>query len=176
MKIVLVEYDPEWSSIYEKEKQLLQSILDGMELRIEHIGSTSVKGLGAKPIIDVMPGLRDFERDKDELVKRMKDAGYNYVDKFEDVMPYRRYFNKPGEGKITSYHIHCVGIGGYFWTRHLAFRNYLREFDDVRDEYFRVKKELSLREWGDSNDYALAKTDFIVPTQEKAMEYYGNDK
>jgi len=173
-KIVIVDFNPEWVDIYEKEREGLSNILEGIDIRIEHIGSTSVNGLGAKPIIDVLLGLEDFEKDKDELIKRMTDSGYNYIDKFEHVMPYRRYFNKTSEGVVTSYHIHSVQIGEWFWNRHIAFRDYLRAHDDVRDEYCRVKKELAKRDWDDRNDYAWAKTDFIVPVQEKAMkEYFG---
>ena len=74
-KIVIVDFNPEWVDIYEKEREGLSNILEGIDIRIEHIGSTSVNGLGAKPIIDVLLGLEDFEKDKDELIKRMTDSG-----------------------------------------------------------------------------------------------------
>lgn len=173
-KIVIIDYDPEWPGYYEREKERLDSILKGMSYKIEHIGSTSVEGLGAKPIIDVLLGLGNFEQDKEELIERMTAAGYHYRNDFEDVMPYRRYFNKPSEGKVTSYHIHSVQTGEWFWNRHIAFRNYLRAHSNVRDEYCALKKELAKKDWGgDMGDYAYAKTDFIVPVQEKAMKEYG---
>lgn len=174
-KIVIVDYDPEWPEIYEIERKNLSQILGSIPHRVEHIGSTSVEGLGAKPVIDVLLGLGNFEQDKEELIKRMTASGYNYIDDFEHTMPYRRYFNKPGDGKITSYHIHSVQTGEWFWNRHIAFRDYLREHSEVRDEYCALKKELAKKDWDEKNDYAWAKTDFIVPVQEKAMKEYFED-
>ena len=173
--IKIVDYSSEWPQIYENEREFIGGILSGLDYRIEHIGSTSVEGLGAKPIIDILLGLEDFDRDSKKLVELMTGAGYNYVDSFEHIMPYRRYFNKKSDGVVTGYHVHSVQTGGWFWNRHIAFRNYLRENDDVRDEYYRVKKELSKKVWDDKNDYAWAKTDFIVPVQEKAMKIYFPD-
>lgn len=174
-KIIIVDYDLEWPAYYAAERENLSGILGGMDVRIEHIGSTSVEGLCAKPVIDVLLGLENFEQDKNELIKKMTRAGYNYIDEFEHTMPYRRYFNKASEGKITSYHIHCVQTDEWFWNRHIAFRNYLREHDAVRAEYCAVKRELAKKEWDEKNDYAWAKTDFIVPVQEKAMREYFPD-
>ena len=173
--ITIVDYNPEWPEIYEKEKGLIDGIIADIDHQIEHIGSTSVKGLGAKAVIDVMIGLENFDRDNQKLVELMTGAGYNYIDTFEHTMPYRRYFNKPGEGVITKYHVHSVQTGGWFWNRHIAFRNCLRDHDDVRDEYCRVKKELAKKVWDEKNDYAWAKTDFIVPVQEKALKIYFPD-
>ena len=173
--ITIVDYDPQWPEIYERERDFIEGIISGLDYRIEHIGSTSVKGLGAKPVIDILLELEDFDKDSEKMVELMAEAGYNYIDTFEYTMPYRRYFNKKCDGVITGYHIHSVQTGGWFWNRHIAFRDYLREHDDVRDEYCRVKKELSKKVWDDKNDYAWAKTEFIVPVQEKAMKVYFPD-
>ena len=170
--ITIADYNPEWPGIYEKERVFISGILFDLDYRIEHIGSTSIEGLCAKPVIDILLGLEDFDRDNEQLLKLMTGAGYNYINTFEHIMPYRRYFNKKGEGVITGYHVHSVQTGAWFWNRHVAFRNYLRENDDVRDEYCRVKKELAKKVWDEKNDYAWAKTDFIVSVQEKAMKIY----
>jgi GrpB-like predicted nucleotidyltransferase (UPF0157 family) len=84
-------------------------------------------------------------------------------------MPYRRYFNKNKE-----YHVHTVAVGSEFWKRHLAFRDYLRTFDEARDAYEKLKKELAAKEWDDGNDYAYAKTEFVRGIEKKALEYFKN--
>lgn len=173
--ITIADYDPQWPEIFEKEREFIDEVLSDLDYRIEHIGSTSIEGLGAKPVIDILLGLENFESDNEKLVELMTGAGYNYIDTFENIMPYRRYFNKKSEGEVTGYHVHSVQTGGWFWNRHIAFRNYLRENEAVRDEYYKVKIELSKKVWDEKNDYAWAKTDFIVPVQEKAMKIYFPD-
>jgi GNAT superfamily N-acetyltransferase len=96
----------------------------------------------------------------------MTGIGYEYRNNFEHVMPYRRFFTKAG-----YFHVHSVAVTSEFWKRHIAFRDYLRTHDDVRDEYFFIKKELSLKEWNETNDYAIAKTNFIQRTEEKAKQF-----
>lgn len=97
----------------------------------------------------------------------MLELGYEYRNNFEHVMPYRRYFTKPG-----SYHIHTIEVTSNFWKRHLLFRDYLREHDDIRDAYCNIKKELAKHVWNDINDYTLAKTEFIEKAQKDAFNEF----
>ena len=136
---------------------------------IEHIGSTSVPGLGAKPIIDILLGVKVLS-DADEIIPSMESIGYTYRANYENVMPYRRYFSKP-----DKYHVHTVETGSPFWKRHMNFRNYLRLHNEERDDYYRLKVELSKKEWNDRNDYAYAKTDFIRNIEFKAAKYFNNE-
>lgn len=159
MKIVLFEYSEEWIRLFEKEKHLLQKALGIKTCIIEHIGSTSVKGLAAKPIIDIMIGLFDFS-EADSLIVEIKALGYEYIPEYEDVMPYRRFFKKIIDGKVT-HHLHMVSEGSEFWRRHLLFRDYLRKNSDIADQYASLKKDLAKREWNDTNEYAEAKSEFI---------------
>ncbi|MDP4173425.1 MAG: GrpB family protein [Bacteroidota bacterium] len=159
MKIVLYEYSEEWISLFKKEKHLLQEALGSKTSIIEHIGSTSVKGLAAKPIIDIMIGLFDFS-EADSLIVEIKALGYEYIPEYEDVMPYRRFFKKIMDGKVT-HHIHMVSEGSEFWRRHLLFRDYLRMNSDIANQYAALKKDLAKREWNDTNEYAEAKSEFI---------------
>jgi GrpB-like predicted nucleotidyltransferase (UPF0157 family) len=126
---------------------------------IEHIGSTAVEGLSAKPVIDTIIGLPDFKTAGD-YIKSIKDLGYEYISRFEDVMPYRRFFTKESSG-IRTHHIHMVEAGSEFWFRHLAFRDYMRANINIRNEYQTLKKKLSEKEWKDENEYNAAKSDFI---------------
>ena len=166
MKITLVEYNSDWPKVFEQEYGLLFQTLSDSVTQIEHIGSTSVPGLLSKPIIDIMIGLADFSI-ADNLVPKIVSLGYIYFSEFEDVMPNRRFFKKLVDGTAT-HHIHMTEIDSKFWQRHLLFRNYLRSNPNAANEYAMLKKELSKQDWGDSNDFAEAKTEFIKNIEEQA--------
>ena len=166
MKVTVAEYRPEWQKIFEDEKRILQTSLGDVPAQIEHIGSTAVVGLAAKPIIDLMVGLEDFSI-ADNVVPKIEALGYEYVQKYEAVMPFRRFFKKE-RGGIRTHNIHMVGIGGEFWERHILFRDYLRQNPGVAGQYASLKKELAGREWEDVNEYADAKTEFIKEIEDKA--------
>jgi GrpB-like predicted nucleotidyltransferase (UPF0157 family) len=168
MKVTIVEYSPTWPEQFDQEKHLLQKILENTGAVIEHIGSTSVVGLAAKPIIDIMIGLPDFAL-ADSLVSKFTALQYNYISKYEDVMPDRRFFTKK-QRDTTTHHIHMVGRGSEFWERHLLFRNFLRENPDLARRYAALKKELAQREWQDGNEYAGAKTEFIRNIEAQARQ------
>src|SRR5262245_7529580 len=123
-----------------RERARLREILDGTKMRIEHFGSTSVVGLAAKPIIDMMIGLDDFSL-ADQLVPKIVGLGYEYIKKYEEIMPFRRFFTK-NVGDIRTHHIHMVAIGSEFWERHLLFRDYLRASSETLSRYAAFKKEL----------------------------------
>jgi GrpB-like predicted nucleotidyltransferase (UPF0157 family) len=118
MKIELSEYNPNWHTIFLKEKSLLESVLPPTA-HIEHIGSTSIKGLCAKPIIDILCGLDNFIL-ADELIDKIVSLNYEYVEEYTALIPERRYFKKSG------FHIHMVQNDGQFWKRHLFFRDFLK--------------------------------------------------
>lgn len=166
MKVTIVEYSPAWPELFEREKRLLGSVVGQDVGVIEHVGSTSVVGLAAKPIIDIMVGLYDFSL-ADALVPGVVGLGYKYVPEYEDVMPFRRYF-KRGTGGGATHHVHMVAKGGEFWERHLLFRDYLRAHPEVAAEYAALKKGLAAREWNDRSEYTDAKTAFIKDVEEKA--------
>ena len=165
MRIVIEKYNPEWKTKFEKESKLLTGVISESGIQIEHIGSTSVIGLGAKPIIDIMIGLKDFKT-ADNHIEAIVNLGYNYVKKYESIMPFRRFFTKGTVGNRT-HHLHMVEINSEFWVRLLRFRNHLRENKEHRDKYLELKINLAKREWEDSNDFAEAKTEFIRRIEEK---------
>ncbi len=159
MKVHIEKYNPNWAAQFLKEYNLLVDLINESDVAIEHIGSTSVEGLGAKPVIDIMIGLKDFST-ADYHIINIKKLGYNYISKYENVMPYRRFFIKEINGKRT-HHIHMVEIDTNHWKRHIGFRDYLRNDKVVRDNYFELKMNLSKKEWSDRDEYTKAKTDFI---------------
>ena len=166
MRVTIVEYRPEWREMFEAEKSILQAALGEVPAKIEHVGSTAVTGLAAKPIIDITIGLEDFSI-ADHVVPKIEALAYEYIKKYEDVMPFRRFFTKELKG-IRTHQIHMVEIGSEFWERHILFRDYLRENPVVASEYAALKKELAEREWTDVNEYADAKTEFIRKMENEA--------
>jgi GrpB-like predicted nucleotidyltransferase (UPF0157 family) len=158
MKVTLAAYSSTWPQLFDREKVLL-SQATSLPVDIEHIGSTAVAGLIAKPIIDIMIGVPDFAQ-IDIPVPEIQALNYEYVAQYEDQMPFRRYFTKVQNG-VRTHQIHMVAVKSTFWMRHLRFRDYLRTHPETAAEYAALKRELAKREWETANDYADAKTDFI---------------
>lgn len=179
-RIVIADYDPGWPEKFEAERALIvRTCRPRAFVRIEHVGSTSVPGLAAKPIIDMMPGLRSLD-DAMPLVPLLESIGYEYVPAFEHDtpsgpgMPLRRYFRKDEHGE-RAYHLHAVEVGSSFWVEHLLFRDYLRTHPEDAAEYARVKRELAsaynatLTPASDINiGYTDRKTDFIEAVKARA--------
>lgn len=164
MKILLQTYSEDWPKQFLDEKKILENLIEKLTL-IEHIGSTSVEGLLAKPIIDILIGVPDFSQ-ADTYINPIENAGYNYISKYEDVMPYRRFFVKEKDGKRT-HHIHLVEIESEFWKRHLFFRDYLRNHPEAKTAYANLKLKLAEQEWESGDSYASAKTEFIKAIEMK---------
>jgi len=114
-RIVIADYDPAWPAKFEAERDLIvRTCGAGAFVSIQHVGSTSVPGLAAKPIIDMMPGVRSLD-DAPPLVPLLESIGYEYVPEFEHDtpsgpgMPFRRYFRKDANGE-RAYHLHMVEV------------------------------------------------------------------
>lgn len=166
MKIVLSEYNSDWSGGFEDEKRVLLAAISSAEPVIEHVGSTAVPDLTAKPILDIMIGLADFGG-ANSLVPNIQQLGYTYFPQYENVMPRRRFFKKM-VNHLATHHIHMVEIDSEFWVRHLLFRDFLRDNPVIALDYADLKCNLARREWVDGNAYADAKTDFIRGIEKQA--------
>ncbi len=191
MKIQLEKYNPEWTTIYKEIEVDLRRNLAFLNPIIEHIGSTSIFDLTAKPIIDIIVGIPKQEQ-LDKVVEPLTSNDYIFYEKYNSVMPYRRFFVKlktqpdfftpkvycekdevPNE--LNDYklaHIHIMEYNSYHWTRHIAFREYVKKHTDIKNEYQKIKIQLSTLEWRDGNEYNSAKNSFIKQTEEKALEWY----
>ncbi|MBD0369224.1 MAG: GrpB family protein [Pyrinomonadaceae bacterium] len=159
-EVVIVEYNPAWPARFEEEKARILNLIGSWVERVEHIGSTSVPGLGAKPIIDIMIGIRSLA-DAPECIRRLETIGYEYISKHEAMLPERRYFHKVTTYNTRTHHLHMVETTTTFWTRHLLFRDYLRSHPETARDYYRLKKELAARFRQDRDAYTDAKTSFI---------------
>ncbi len=193
MKITIEAYNPNWPIQFEQLKAELETILKDFNPIIEHVGSTSVPHLAAKPIIDILVGLKT-SADLDKTVSPMLNNHFIYYETYNAVMPERRYFvglkdksairkfqNIYKEGDITPSdeihhhkltHIHIWEFGTSEWIRHIAFRDYLRTHPSVRADYEALKKELSAINWKDGNEYNGGKNDFIKREEAKAILWY----
>lgn len=157
--IVLLPYDTKWKIVFEQERSLLLNAMKEWIVIVEHIGSTAIPEIKAKPVIDIMIGVQDLKIADLHLVKIIQLCGYDYINNYEASMPERRYFQKI-EHKVKTSQIHLVEYGSEFWVRHLLFRDYLRKHTNIAKEYESFKLELASK-FTDTNQYALAKTKFI---------------
>jgi GrpB-like predicted nucleotidyltransferase (UPF0157 family) len=165
--VEVMDYNPHWPKIFGKEKRQVLNAIGNKVVAIEHVGSTAVPGLGAKPIIDIMVGLRNLS-DAKHCIKPLERIGYEYVPEYEASMPERRYFRKGPNEPNKHYHLHMVEHGGEFWKRHLLFRDYLRTHPDTASEYYALKRQLATRYRLNREAYTYAKTFFIESIVSKA--------
>lgn len=156
-RVILVPYDPDWPHRFDHERAVLGGVFAGTEAVIEHVGSTAIPGLGAKPVIDMMVGLSQLT-EVEGRIAALEAAGYEYVQKYEKELPERRYFRKP-RVPPRAYHLHCVVKGSDFWVRHLAFRDYLRAYPESAAAYYELKRELAGK--CSKEGYTEAKGSFI---------------
>ncbi|HXD60171.1 MAG TPA: GrpB family protein, partial [Thermoleophilaceae bacterium] len=137
MRITIADYDPAWPERYERERERIAAALGPAALRIEHIGSTSVPGLAAKPIVDVLVTVADPE--DDPAFAPLVEAGYE----LRVIEPGHRMFRTPA----ADVHVHVWAVGDPEVVRYLAFRQRLRANADDRASYERLKRKLAKREW-----------------------------
>lgn len=155
-KVTLVLYDPAWPGLFDRFAAAIVDACAPWVTEIHHIGSTSVPGLPAKPIIDIMPGLRSFE-DGFNCVEPMQSLGYEYRGEFG--IPRRHYFSRRAPGADQNVHMYPVGEGQ--WHGHLVLRDHLRTHPGDRERYHRLKEELAALHPWDVEAYADAKGPFI---------------
>jgi GrpB-like predicted nucleotidyltransferase (UPF0157 family) len=157
--VVIADYSPDWPIQFEREREAILSALAPLSVCIEHIGSTSVPGMRAKPIIDIMvggPSLDAFESRRNELAT----LGYEYLPEMQTLMPDNRFFAKPALPP-RHFHLHAVEIDGEFWRDHIVFRDLLRADSQLAAEYVDLKSELASQFASEPKQYTLAKGPFI---------------
>lgn len=166
MRVVeVVPYDPQWPARFAAEAAAVQSALGAAVIRIEHVGSTSVPGLAAKPIIDMMPLVRDV-RDVSKRIPAL--AAIGYIPRGEFGLPGRRYFVK-GTAHARLVHCHLYAADHPEVERHLAFRDYLRAYPAARDAYAALKIELARQHPTDIVAYMDGKDGLIKQLEAAAL-------
>lgn len=156
---MLVSYSPTWPLVFQDLRQELLPAFAGVPIEILHIGSTSVPGLAAKPVIDLLlgaPTLATIEARVADIVK----LDYTYRPHYQAAIPQRRYFVKDIAGDLRI-HLHGVEHGGRLWREHLRFRDLLRADDARRSEYEALKRRLAIAHASDKAAYTVAKGAYI---------------
>jgi len=166
--VKLIPYQSEWKKLFEEERDLLNSVL--ADIIVEHIGSTSIPGIHAKPIIDIMVGVKDI-KEGFKFIKPIEKLGYEY--KGEYGIPGRLFFIKE-ICQMRTHHIHMVEYCSEFWNTHLFFRNYLIKNKDVARKYEKLKIELASKFEKDRNAYTEGKADFIREVLKKYKQEENN--
>lgn len=154
-EIVLAAYDPAWPAKFRRHAAIIADALGATALRIEHVGSTAVPGLAAKPIVDIVVGVPD-SADEAAYLPHLEAAGYELRVREPDWNEHRM-FRTPER----DVHVHVYSAGCPEIERVLVFRDHLRRDAGDRERYERTKRELAAREWGDMNEYAAAKSEVV---------------
>lgn len=153
--IVVVDYDPAWPERFRGEEAKIRAALEEAAIAIEHIGSTSVPGLAAKPIVDILLVVEDSGEEASYL-PALEEAGYVLRVREPDFHEHRM-FRTPEK----DVHLHVYSAGSPEIERYLLLRDRLRENGEERDLYVRTKRELARRDWPSMQHYAEAKTGVI---------------
>jgi GrpB-like predicted nucleotidyltransferase (UPF0157 family) len=162
--VYIVAYFPAWPKQFEAERALLAPVLaPWLTGPIEHVGSTAIPGLPAKPVIDIMAGVADLRAAR-PAIAALRQLQYVHFPYHPDVM---HWFCKPSDAHRT-HHLHLVPYQSPLWIERLAFRDYLREHRDVAKDYARLKKQLAKQHRDDREAYTDGKDQFVQHVLELA--------
>lgn len=164
--IKVVNYDPQWVESYQVESASIRNALEGMDVRLHHIGSTSVPGLMAKPVIDILIEVPDVAA-IEGYNGAMKAIGY--IPKGEFGIAGRRFYLKGLYNR--THHIHAFNVGTPDVLRHLAFRDYLIAHPDIAIEYGELKAWVADVCDNDNDVYCAGKSDFVQEHEKKALAW-----
>ena len=153
--VQVVDYDPDWPRLYRREQDRIGAVLGDRVLRVEHVGSTSVPDLPAKPIIDIALAVANSANEP-AYVPALEAAGYKLVIREPDWFEHRCL-----KGPDTNIILHVFSLGALELDRNVRFRDWLRTHPGDRDLYARTKRELATRQWTYIQQYADAKTDVV---------------
>jgi GrpB-like predicted nucleotidyltransferase (UPF0157 family) len=167
-KAAVRPHDPELAGRAESERARLASLLEPWLVDgVEHVGSTAVPGLAAKPIIDLMVSVGDPEAVVAQAGERLAADGWCYVPPELDQRQWRRFFVKPdASGQRRVAHLHVIRAGHPRWSEQIAFRDALRQDDQLARRYGDLKQRLAAQHADDREAYGRAKTEFVIDTLE----------
>jgi GrpB-like predicted nucleotidyltransferase (UPF0157 family) len=151
----LAPYDPLWPERFLAERAWILRALDDLEARVEHIGSTAVPGLIARPVIDIMIGA-PAAASRDPYIAALRGIGYTHAD--TQRIPGRELLRR---GTPRSHHVHLVTWGSELWDDYLAFRDYLRSHPATLIEYATLKRELLRARVQNRDEEQIGKGPFI---------------
>jgi GrpB-like predicted nucleotidyltransferase (UPF0157 family) len=164
--VVVVPYDPTWSSEFDTESQRILAALGDNVVSVHHIGSTAVPGIFAKPIIDMLLEVHDVVR-LDGQTREMEDLGYEAVGEFG--ISGRRYFRKSNYLGVSTHHVHAFQGGSAEIERLVAFRDYMIAHPAEARAYSALKRELARAHPADKQAYVDGKDEFVKEHVAKAL-------
>jgi GrpB-like predicted nucleotidyltransferase (UPF0157 family) len=156
--VKLVPHDVRWHASFEREKKMLLKNIGDVAIDIQHVGSTAVKGISAKPIIDISVGVNKLS-DVKKLIKPLSRAGYHLYDTHRD-----RIFFAKGPERRRTHHLHVVHYNGAKWKSDMLFRDYLSEHPVRAKAYANLKIKLAKKYSEDREKYTAGKGQFIKAT------------
>lgn len=168
-EVKVVCYDANWQEVFRKESLVLKRVFKDNVSYIHHIGSTAIKGMSAKPIIDILIEVYSLEA-VDGLNGEMGKLGYSAYG--ENGIPNRRYFSKGGDQR--THHVHIYLIGDSNIERHLAFRDYLKYHPEKAREYSELKGKLASRYSYDIESYIKGKDALVKKLEAQALYWNRN--
>ena len=168
-EVLVVPYDPQWPAKFERAAREVRAALGESVLVINHIGSTSIPGIHAKPIIDMLAVASDLSRIESRS-EAMRAIGYEPMGEFG--IPGRRYFRRDNAAGVRTEQVHTFADQSPHILRHLAFRDFLRTHPDIAQEYSQLKQRLAAAHRFDIDAYMDGKDPFIRQTQETALEWF----
>ena len=160
----IVPYDATWPLEFAAEADRIERACDGLPIRLDHIGSTSIPGLAAKPVIDILAG-RPGSVPGERYVAAFKQLGYEHKGAYG--IPGRNYFRR---GTPRTHHVHLFNWSSDAWRDHLLFRDYLRAHPEVVREYETIKRELAAMHLFDKEQYTDAKGPFVRSIVRRAID------
>ncbi len=158
-KVCLAPYDPAWPVLFSQEQERLLPLFPQL-LAVEHIGSTAVLGMAAKPIIDILAAVPSMAA-ADSLFEPILACGYTTSREFNAMLTDRRWFMRSAGGRRT-HHLHVVVHLGQVWAERLRFRDLLRQNPSLAQSYSQLKSELAARFPQDREAYTNAKAEFVA--------------
>lgn len=164
--IEIVPYDPQWKTAFEKLKEMIISYIGDLIIRVEHVGSTSVEGLAAKPVIDLDVVIDNYDV-LPAIIKRLEDQGYEYQGNMG--IEGREAFQRKFQDEHMKYHLYVCPKDGQGYLEHIALRDYLRENELARNEYQQLKIKLAEQHRFDIDSYCENKTTFITDILKKTL-------
>ncbi|MEM9672461.1 MAG: GrpB family protein [Cyclobacteriaceae bacterium] len=172
--IELVDHNPDWKNIFEKEKRkILSEVGKDIVLRIEHFGSSAIPAIKSKPYIDILIEIPNDLLFDDRVIVKFEAVGYTHFkvperDNIDAYMSFGKGYNLEGK-KEQIFHIHMCPKDNYMWNQ-IAFRDYLNENHAKAKEYEALKLKLAAKHKNDRGAYVLGKTNFVKETVEMIAE------
>jgi GrpB-like predicted nucleotidyltransferase (UPF0157 family) len=165
-KVELHDYDPAWPARYAEERDRLNALLPGIFIEVQHIGSTAVPNLPAKPVIDILAGVESMSV-AEAVAPLLCQSGYTTSAEFNESLVDRKWFMRWFDGHRT-HHLHVVVHASSGWSARIRFRDALRADPELAHRYAKLKSELATKHAADREEYTEAKAEFVRSVLEDA--------